>query len=407
MYGKLLVGIDIGSSEIKAVAFEADDKEELQFLGEKTIKSKGVENGLIKNHNEAKDSITDLIKGLQELIGRQITEVYLSVPSGSCKLVPTRGEVDVINDEGIIEKRDIKRAREAAARIVTPYEYTYIQLIEHKYNLDEKMSTKNPYRMKGRKLELQGTAVLISSKDYEEYLKLFQYINLEIAGFRISCEAAAELLIDDLDRNRGVVLVDCGKNKIDIAGFKDGKLQEVMQLSIGGNTITRDISYCFKINEDQAEEIKGFSGSPGDLSSNSSIDYEMLKEVIDARLLEMGEMIDRELKNSKYSADISNVIIYGKGISLFKNIANRFSSINDRNVSFVSSELYDRINSKYINSRGLVNLVSNELKWEYEKEKVVPNVIEENVIKNIRGKSKITKKHGIVSKMKSILEDLF
>ena len=77
------------------------------------------------------------------------------------------------------------------------------------------------------------------------------------------------------------------------------------------------------------------------------------------------------------------------------------------NFNFVGSELYDHINSKFMNARGLVNLVHNELKWEYEKENAGPNIIEENVIKNITEKSKINKKHGIVSKMKSILEDLF
>lgn len=407
MYGKLLVGIDIGTSEIKAVAAERKNSQELQFLGEKSIESKGIENGIVKNYYEAKDAINNLIKELQEFIDRQVTDIYLTVPSGICKLIPTKGEIEVNNGEGIIGKRDIKRAREAACRIVTPYEYNFIQLIEHKYDIDEKMSTKNPYRMKGRKLGIEGSAVLISSKYYKDYNKLFQEMDIEVSGLRIACEAAAELLIDDLDRNRGVVLVDCGKNKIDIASFYEGKLQEVMQVSIGGETITKDISYCFKINGAQAEELKGFSTSRTDLYTNSPIDYDLLSEVIDARLLEMGEMIDKELKNSKYSTDISNVIIYGQGISLFNNITNRFSSITDRNVSFVGSELYDHINSKYMNARGLVNLVYNELKWEYEKENVSPNVMEENVIKNITEKSKTSKKHGIVSKMKSILEDLF
>ncbi|WP_426349265.1 cell division FtsA domain-containing protein [Alloiococcus sp. CFN-8] len=408
MYGKLLVGIDIGSSEIKLVAAERRDTEELKFLGEKSIEAKGIEKGIIKNHYDASNAITNLIVESQKLIGRQITDIYITVPSGICQLIHTKGEVEVNDGEGIIGKRDIQRAREAACRIVTPHDYKFIQLIENKYNIDEKMSTKNPIRMKGRSLVLEGRAVLISAKCYKDYLNIFKELDIEVNGLRIACEAAAELLIDDLDKNRGAILVDCGKNKIDIATFYEGILQEVMQVAVGGEIITKDISYCFKINGVQAEELKSFSNTgSSDLHTTSPIDYNLLREVIDARLLEMGEMIEKELKNRKNNTDISNIIIYGQGISLFNNISNRFSSISDRNISFVGSELYDHIDSKYMNARGLVNLVYNELKWDYEKENVSANVIEENVIKNKTEKSKFIKKHGIVSKMKSILEDLF
>ena len=106
MYGKLLVGIDIGSSEIKIVAAERGDTQELKFLGEKSIEAKGIDKGIINNHFDAKMSITNLIQDLQELIKRQITDIYITVPSGICKLIPTKGDVEVSDKEGIIGKNE-------------------------------------------------------------------------------------------------------------------------------------------------------------------------------------------------------------------------------------------------------------------------------------------------------------
>ncbi len=407
MKDRIIVGVDLGSSKICGVVGERNEAQDIKLIGKISVNARGIEAGIIKDQVLAAEALNKLFKELQALTGRELTEAYITVPSGICTLVPVRGNIDINSPDRIIGKRELARVKDAAGLLVIPSDIRALDIIIDKYNIDDKMTTKSPYRMKGDKLELIGKMVQIKSNIYNSYKDCFASIHKSLMGIRISCEAASEILIDDLDKNRGVVLVDVGKDKTDIAIYNEGSLKTVEKIPLGGNNITKDLSYCFKVPPEEAENLKLSLANNAYLEENKNIDLNMARDIIEARTDEIVEFIDNLLKKYHNGNDISNIVIYGRGIPFNRKNKEKFIKLFDKNINFVGGDDLNLINSQYINSWGLVNLIEHELKWKYDRENVNSKVIEENVIKNITEKSKRREKDGIISKMKSLLEDLF
>jgi cell division protein FtsA len=136
-------------------------------------------------------------------------------------------------------------------------------------------------------------------------------------------------VLDDEEKDAGVVLVDIGGGTTDIAIFKDKKIQHTAVIPFGGNIITEDICTGCSIIKHYAEEVKVKFGSalasenrddevvsiPGIRGREpKEISFKNLAHIIQARLEEIFELVNYEIQKAKSENNlIAGIVLTGGG----------------------------------------------------------------------------------------------
>ena len=147
--------------------------------------------------------------------------------------------------------------------------------------------------------------------------------------------ASAQAVLDDEEKDAGVVLVDIGGGTTDIAIFKDKKIQHTAVIPFGGNIITEDICTGCSIIKHYAEEVKVKFGSalasenrddevvsiPGIRGREpKEISFKNLAHIIQARLEEIFELVNYEIQKAKSDNNLIAGIVLTGGGSMMKHI---------------------------------------------------------------------------------------
>ena len=101
--------------------------------------------------------------------------------------------------------------------------------------------------------------------------------------------AAATACLSDADKELGVCLVDIGGGSTDIAVFKEGSLQYLAVLPVGGQHLTNDLAVAAHINFADAESIKCQYGTA---YLDPEVDGERMEETIPVRRIDGVEAAD-------------------------------------------------------------------------------------------------------------------
>ena len=111
-----IVGLDIGTSTVRAVIGVFTENGELQITGVGKAPSNGLRNGAIINLEAAMSSVTDAIEAAEMMAGHEVLSVYTAIGGSQVSSMNSTGVVGVAgNGKGTqeISQRDIERVLEA------------------------------------------------------------------------------------------------------------------------------------------------------------------------------------------------------------------------------------------------------------------------------------------------------
>jgi cell division protein FtsA len=133
--------------------------------------------------------------------------------------------------------------------------------------------------------------------------------------------AAAEAVLTEEEKNRGVVCVDLGAETTSVSVWKGDLLRSVTILPFGGNSVTADLQQL-NLDEEEAERLKIGQGTALHYSeleepegSPFSREYQEINDIIVARLEEIVENIWAQINRSGIEPAklLSGVVLTGGG----------------------------------------------------------------------------------------------
>jgi len=165
----------------------------------------------------------------------------------------------------------------------------------------------------------------------------------------VSALASAKAVLRDEEKDDGVLLMDIGAALTDFVLFIEGYPVITGCITLGGNNITKDISFFMKVDNEEAERIKRESGvalvdlvKEGDVlkikprgeTREVTIEKKHLAEVIQIRLEEIMEKIIEKIEEAGFKLDSANagVVITGGTANLhgIKEFVERFTDLPAR-----------------------------------------------------------------------------
>ncbi|MCM1109849.1 MAG: hypothetical protein NC336_01425 [Clostridium sp.] len=320
MEAKHLVGIEIGSSKIKAAVgfLDRDGALTIQAVEETPILD-SVRYGVICNVELVATSLATLLSRLGERFEpRLIESVYVAVGGLSTATVSvevdrqlpdemeiTRTLVDQLKNEALSTNRSGKDIVE-----ITPVQYSI-----------DKKPTDHPEGMFGRHVRARFNLIACRPQIKCNLVRVLgDKLGLKINGLIVRQIAEADVVITNEEKRQGCMLVDFGAETTTVSIYRKGTLQYMATIPLGSRNITKDLMAIHHL-EEKAEDIKKIGGSAiptngGDHSSG--VDFTESNNYVAARA---GEIIANIRAQIEYAgmkpADLpSGIIIIGNGAKL-------------------------------------------------------------------------------------------
>ena len=332
--GKIIVGLDIGTTKVACIVGRKSDKGKIEILGYGKTVSTGVRRGVVTNIFDTVEAIKTAVKQASDQSGVEINRVSVGIAGQHIKSLQHRGVLMRDNHETEISEAELERLRNDTFKInMTPGE-EIIDVIRQDTYVDGELAT-NPVGMLGNKIEANFHVIIGQTSAAKNIIHCIQNAGLDMDYMILEPIASAQAVLDEEEKDAGVVLVDIGGGTTDIAIFKDKKIQHTAVIPFVGNIITEDICTGCSIIKHYAEEVKVKFGSalasenrddevvsiPGIRGREpKEISFKNLAHIIQARLEEIFELVNYEIQKAKTDNQLIAGIVLTGGGAMMKHI---------------------------------------------------------------------------------------
>ncbi|ADL51589.1 cell division protein FtsA [Clostridium cellulovorans] len=411
-----IVGLDIGSSKVCMAVGRTQVNGEIQIIGLTSVQCEGIKKAVVVDIDKTSQAILECKKQIEKIVDIDIKEVFLSLPSSICQLVWNKGIVVISSDDKEVKESDIERVLESAKMITVPNNMKIIGVEPLQYIIDGYENIKEPIGMSGNRLELDSFVILAEDTVINNLFKSITKAGIIIKSNVFQPTALSKTVLKKGELEIGAVIVDVGSETTDISIFKDGKLLFNESLTVGGNTITSDISLCLKLMINEAEKLKIMHGDlsmqevnnkikiSGAYNNEVEIEQSLLNEIIYARVEEILLMIKESIINSGYYDELSGIVIVGGGLGAFKGSLELTRKILNKPCRIENGKFIGVSNPIYVGAISVVNDVYEYYSQQFKEIACDDDKIDETINEEIEDSDKMT---GIISKFKRFIEEFF
>jgi len=328
----IIVGLDIGTTKVCTVIGQVRPAG-IEILGVGIAPSYGLRKGVVVNIDSTVDSITKSIEEAELTAGVEVDSVYAGIAGGHIKGINTRGMVAISSRNREITKADVNRAIDSAKAISIPMDREVIHVFTQEFKVDDQDGIKEPVGMSGSRLEVEAHIVTGAVTSAENIVKSINRAGYQVNDIVLQPFASSKAVMSQEEKELGEVLIDLGGGTTDLVMYINGSIWHTGVLSIGGNHVTNDISIGLRIPNITAENIKKDFAIAAqnlieddikiDLPSIAGRDSRQcplseLTEIVEAREIEIFDLIARELESTGFKDLISGGVVLTGGGSLLK-----------------------------------------------------------------------------------------
>lgn len=307
----VIAGLDIGTTRVAEVIARINNEGEIDVLGVGEEPCQGLRRGLIVDIDSVASAIGTANKRAIRMAGVNIRNVFVGVPVIRVSCATSHGMTATSGDDWRVTAFDVKQALDAAKVLAIPPDREIISVMPQEYVVDGLGGIQDPEGMTGIRLEVNARVIIGQAAILENIAESVERAGLSIEGRVLEPVAAAEAVLSDDRRHRGVMLIDIGGQITQVVTFYEGTPIQFLCIPIGGTHITNDIAIGMKIPFEEAEKIKqrGTSGKHSDDDED-----EFVRNIIDARLREIIELIESETRETRNSGLVPcGVVLTGAG----------------------------------------------------------------------------------------------
>ncbi len=253
---ELITGLDIGTTKIGVIIAEVEDDSQPKVIGVGTSPSDGLRKGVVVNLEKTVRSIENAIEHAEQMAGVKVDQVYVGIAGDHIRSYNGRGVVAVAGIENEITEDDVRRAIDAAKAVVMPIDREIIHIIPQEFIVDDQRGIKDPLGMSGVRLETEVHIVTGAITSAQNICRSVERAGLDVKDLVLEPLASSYSVLNEDEKELGVVVMDMGGGTTDIAMFFEGCIRHTAVVALGGGNVTNDIALCLRTPIDQAESIK-------------------------------------------------------------------------------------------------------------------------------------------------------
>ncbi|MFT4532366.1 MAG: cell division protein FtsA [Candidatus Saccharimonadales bacterium] len=326
------IGIDIGSSAVRCVVGSVDEQGAPEIIGHSETATTGMRRGVVAHADEVKDAIVQAVTDAERLSGRTIRSATVNINGSHVEGLNSKGVIAISAANREVQDEDRLRVEEAASVMKMPANREIIQVFPKAYRLDGQGNIKDPVGMQGVRLEVDTHIVTASVPNLNSLEQALEQASIRIKHRTVSSLASAEAVMTRQQREAGTAVIDIGAGTTNLIVVEDGEVQHVAVIPVGGVHVTNDLAIGLKTDLDIAEAIKVSHAtlkSPSRATASVKIGKEQhtfnaedVHMVVEARIEELLELINKELKKIGRAKKLPGGVVFTGGGSKINGLAN-------------------------------------------------------------------------------------
>ncbi len=321
-----ITALDIGTGTIKAMIATPEDAG-FRVIGMAESISSGMRKGVVADTEKVSKIIVSTIEEARRESECSVEEVYANINGSHITSISSRGLVSVSRADQKISQEEVDRVIEAAKAFSLPSNREILEIVPREFIIDKEEGIKDPLGLQGVRLETEILAISGFSRYSEDLTKSILDADLQVSDLVLGPVASAKAVLTQEEKELGVAVIDIGAGTTSLAVFEEGEIMHTAVLPVGMNNIRNDIAIGLQINIEAAEFIKNKFGAStfGDKKSKKEkiktpegedVVFQLsdLRKIVEARILEMFDEINKELKKiSRAGLLPAGVVLTGGG----------------------------------------------------------------------------------------------
>jgi cell division protein FtsA len=330
----IIVGLDIGTTKIAAIAGRKNEFGKLEILGFGRANSNGVKHGQVLNIDETIKAIKMALENCYASNPNlEIGEVYVGIAGHHIKSLQTRGDIVRQQTDDEITQREIDQLIADQFKTYIPAGDQIIDVIPQEFTVDNFQNIPNPIGYGGVKVGANFHIITGDKNAIRNINRAVEKSGLRTKDLVLQPLASAAAVMGQEDLEAGVAIVDIGGGTTDLAVFYEGILKHTAVIPFGGENITNDIKTGLGVLKTQAEQMKTQFGSAlaNETKMNAyitipglrgmpakEISVKNLANIIQARMSEIMDFVTYHLKQVGLDNRMLNggVVLTGGGSQL-------------------------------------------------------------------------------------------
>jgi cell division protein FtsA len=329
-------GLDIGTTKISCIIAEQTAGGELRIVGIGNAPSEGLRRGAVVDLEKTVASIMRAVEEAERMSGTQAKGVHAGIAGDHIRSLNSRGVVAVSRKDNEIAAADVERVIEAAKAIAIPTDREIIHVIPQEFIVDDQDGIKDPVGMSGVRLEAEVHIITGAVTSARNICRAIQRAGLKVFDLTLEPLASAAAVLDEDEKDLGVVLLDLGGGTTDVAVFHEGAVRHTSIIPFGGANVTSDIAIGLRTPIDKAESIKiQFGAALASLVSgddpvsvsgvggrgDKEISRHVLASMIEPRMEEIFALANKEVRKNHFAPLIGGGVVLTGGTSLLPGAA--------------------------------------------------------------------------------------
>ncbi|MFA6233063.1 MAG: cell division protein FtsA [Bacteroidota bacterium] len=332
----IVVGLDIGTTKVCAMIAAKDADGRINILGIGKAENEGMARGTVTHIDKTVRAVQQAVADAERQSGIKVRAVNVGIAGDHIQSFQSRGVIAISNPENEITRKDVDRLLQDTKRVALPSDRRIIHVIPQEFIVDGQDGIYDPVGMAGVRMEANVHIITGGITAVQNIYKCVERAGLEVNDLVLEPLASANAVIEDEEKEVGIVLVDIGGGTTDIAIFEERTIRHSAVLAIAGKKVTEDIRKGLGILNEQAERLKrdhGYAYLPEIVDDapillprlgsrdEMQISRSLLCQIIQPRMEEILEIVALEIKRSGYSKHLHSGVILTGGGSLIKGTA--------------------------------------------------------------------------------------
>ena len=353
MDDKIVVGLDIGSTKVCAVAGRmsrgSNNQLTLEVLGVSRASSEGVTKGKVMNITRTVAAINQAIEEVSNQSNVDIGLVNVSFSNHNINSQKQPGSITRLSPGDEVTPADIDHLLRDMYRTPQSAGKEIVHVLPMDFTVDSESGVEDPVGRNGVKLGADFQIITTQSDAAVNVRRCIERTagHLQRDQVLLSPLASAMAVLTPEEREAGVALVDIGGGTTDLAIYYRNVLRHVAVFPWAGNSLTNDIQEGCKVLPQQAEVLKTKFGNanPSTYRLNEVVSVPglpgrqpkdvLLKNVsiiIAERLKEIAALVQAEVIRSGYKDKLLGGIVLTGGSALIEGIDDIFQGVTDMDV---------------------------------------------------------------------------
>jgi cell division protein FtsA len=329
----VIVGLEVGTSKICAVVGEVTEGSLPNIIGVGQCRSRGVRKGEIVDVGQAEEDIRVALSEAEDMADVVIREVFLGVSGGHIGGFNNHGVHQVPTIDRGVTEADVEHVIQNAKVANLGADRYAIHVNRHHFTVNGQENVIDPVGMVTQSLEVDVHITYGNFNRLQNPIRLVKGLQLDVEGIVFNGLASALAVLTPQQKQQGTLVVDLGGGTTNYALFQEGLIRHTGVLAVGGDHVTNDLAYFFKVPLVDAERLKVEEGgtcvdeqvkgrtvtlAAGQGMSGKTVNLEHLRRIMSERVDETLRLIEEELNEKGLMPYLrSGVVLCGGGAKVY------------------------------------------------------------------------------------------